>query len=522
MSRFGPRGLHLVLVLAALACLTRATLMGISDPSEGRYAEIAREMVESGDWVVPHWFGVVHLEKPPLAYWAGAAGLEIFGRNQFAIRFFPLLALLLAAWLTAKMARRLLGPEAEARAAAVVGLAPYSVMVGAALLTDVFLMLATALFAFGLLKRLEEGDRRALDWTAVALGIGFLAKGHAILLFTILPLAIARSGVFRELFRPRRLLIMALLVLPWPAAVQVRYPDFLPLQALKLFDFVATGQEHHHAPIFTYLLVLLVGLAPFSLYLVRGLRRPKGPSLRYLRLALLLPLVVLTAIPSRSWTYIFPTLPCAALFIARGWNPLRGARIRKPLAIVSLAAAAALVLVAVWGLPASEKLRPWFVFLPVVAGVLACIGLWLFWARRRTALVVAGGTALLVNAAVILAARTYEEPFHIHRRVAEFVREIAGEKRKVILVGTARPSIGFYLDRPVVIAGEYGRLDVEAILWGGSDRYLVGSNCKRLLRIDRSSVFVLSTRQLAEFAPERQPRLVAGKTAVVTGPASER
>ncbi|MGH7162136.1 MAG: ArnT family glycosyltransferase, partial [Planctomycetota bacterium] len=87
----------LVLALGAALGAARAAVVGISDPSEGRYAQIAWEMAASGDWLVPRWQRIPHLEKPPLAYWAGAAGISLLGRNELGARLVPLLALLASA-----------------------------------------------------------------------------------------------------------------------------------------------------------------------------------------------------------------------------------------------------------------------------------------------------------------------------------------------------------------------------------------------------------------------------------------
>ena len=66
----------------------------LNEPDEGRYAEIAREMVETGNWLVPHIWYVPHLDKPPFTYWAVAASLSVFGVNEWAARL-PLALILL-------------------------------------------------------------------------------------------------------------------------------------------------------------------------------------------------------------------------------------------------------------------------------------------------------------------------------------------------------------------------------------------------------------------------------------------
>ena len=64
----------------------------LTDPDEGRYAVISREMLQTRDWLIPRLFGLPYLEKPPLLYWLTAASFEMFGNNDFAARFAPSIA----------------------------------------------------------------------------------------------------------------------------------------------------------------------------------------------------------------------------------------------------------------------------------------------------------------------------------------------------------------------------------------------------------------------------------------------
>ena len=85
-----------------------------TDPSESRYAEIARKMAETGDWIMPQFdYGVPFWAKPPLSIWLSALGIELFGVNEFASRIFLFLAGIAVLLLVARAARRELGPRAE-------------------------------------------------------------------------------------------------------------------------------------------------------------------------------------------------------------------------------------------------------------------------------------------------------------------------------------------------------------------------------------------------------------------------
>src|SRR6266446_3331233 len=72
--------------VAALLYFTGLGRPALWEPDEGRYAEIAREMVVSGDYVTPRDDFELYFEKPPLVYWANAVSIKLFGANEFAVR----------------------------------------------------------------------------------------------------------------------------------------------------------------------------------------------------------------------------------------------------------------------------------------------------------------------------------------------------------------------------------------------------------------------------------------------------
>ena len=96
-----------LLLLAAPCYLWGLGAVGFQDPDEGMYAEIAREMLASRDWVVPTFNGVPYIEKPPLTYWLTAGSLAVLGPSEFAARLWKVLPMLATVALTGALGARL-------------------------------------------------------------------------------------------------------------------------------------------------------------------------------------------------------------------------------------------------------------------------------------------------------------------------------------------------------------------------------------------------------------------------------
>ncbi|HEX5135937.1 MAG TPA: glycosyltransferase family 39 protein [Planctomycetota bacterium] len=506
-------------VAAALPLLlARAALPGLAEPSEARYGQICREMAEGGDWLVPRWQGIPHLEKPPLAYWAGAGGLRILGRTEIAVRLGALLALVASAVWAAGVARRVGGPGAAAPAALGMLLSPLTVTAGAACLTDPFLLAATTLFFHAVVRRLHDRDDRALDAAALALGLGFLAKGQMILLFTVVPLALARTGVFKELWRLQRVAILLALAVPWPLYIETRFPGFLRYQVGAIGGRAAGSG--HDAPFFVYLLALAGGLFPFALYAPRGAGAVALPYRRLLLLWLLVPLVVLSAAGSRLWTYILTAAPPVLLLAAARLGGSPAPASGRPKWVLAVAGAAS---VAAWiaGKPAAAADA-----LPFARdlGVALLLGAgWLALARRRTRTVAVAGLSAILVAAIVEGACVHETLFRAHRSFARKVRDLSEETgAPVVVLGMSLPSIAFYGDAPVTIAGEGGRLAIEAETWGESPLFQPEADIAKILETDRESVLVVKERVLKTLAPDREPRILEGGLAAVQGAGTVR
>ena len=93
-------------LLPACGLVLSCGWIGLIEPTETRYAEIAREMLKSGDWLIPRLNGIPHFHKPPIAYWATASGMALLGANEWGARLGLALAAGFVLWCTARMARQ--------------------------------------------------------------------------------------------------------------------------------------------------------------------------------------------------------------------------------------------------------------------------------------------------------------------------------------------------------------------------------------------------------------------------------
>ena len=120
------------------------------NPDEGRYAEVPREMIATGDWVTPRLDGVNYFEKPPLMYWAVAACLRVLGPGELSVRLAPPVFALGGVLLAYAAARRLFGRPAGIGAAVVLGTSAFYAGLARLLILDmaVSVLMSATLFCF--------------------------------------------------------------------------------------------------------------------------------------------------------------------------------------------------------------------------------------------------------------------------------------------------------------------------------------------------------------------------------------
>ncbi len=230
------RKLLLLLALAAPLYLWRLDRPGFSD-TEGMFAEPAREIVVSGDWVTPHMNGEPFLTKPPLMYWLPATMFTLIGPTEYA-RLWSVLAALATVYVTGLLGRELYGEAAGLTAAVVLTTTVGFLLEARMLRTDMVLVLAVtlALYYYARLRRGAGPAVAAAFWTT--LGIGTLDKGLVPLLLTGATIAVVEAATgelrphtliarLKALSAPWGVLLLAGLVVPWHLLAGAQNPGFL-------------------------------------------------------------------------------------------------------------------------------------------------------------------------------------------------------------------------------------------------------------------------------------------------------
>ncbi len=231
----------IVVLVAALvfliACISPPALM---DDVDAVQAQIARNMLESGDWVTAHLNGVAYLEKSPLIYWMMAVTYWIFGVHDWAARLPIALSTIGLCWLTARIGRWAFSPKIGCYAGIVLATCIGLFLFTRILIPDVILTLTIALSMWAFLRTMEEEDGHPRFWSiifAAAIGIGLLLKGLVAAVFPV-----AAAGLYllvtKQLFvkrtwqrlRPLQGIgIILLISAPWHILATLRNPPYFDL-----------------------------------------------------------------------------------------------------------------------------------------------------------------------------------------------------------------------------------------------------------------------------------------------------
>ena len=504
------------------------------EPDEARYAEIPREMLSSGNLLVPKLNGVDYFEKPPLLYWENAAALKLFGANSYAARLPCRLSALAAALIVALFAARRYG----GRTGLLAGLAAISSILGFALgrtnLTDGPLTFSMTLAAVSIARFLaarEEGKRGAgaAALTGLGCGLAVLAKG---LVGIVLPggallLWCALSKRWRRVpeivASPAPIVCLAATV-PYFLSVEMAAPGFSRFFWIhEHFARYATPEASRPGPPYYFLAAFVVGFLPWSFFLPAVVRRFRQRGRRFdlddlwfASYAVVI-LVFFSVSRSKLVPYILPMFPAAAFLVARAVGE-RLESIRGPLfaqaLFWSLAAPAGLAI----GFRSGE-LQRYGLSIPAVGAALALVAFsWAGFARARrlglraVVLTLAGWMVLY---AVLIAAFPSIAADQSAERLAAAAGEAAGADAEVVCFRTYLQGFPWFLERRIAIYGWKGELEFGSLRGDQSAWFRPRESFWRDWDSGKKMVALLRKRDRAEMEQHRGSLVAENRKYVV-------
>jgi 4-amino-4-deoxy-L-arabinose transferase-like glycosyltransferase len=362
--------------LPVLTLLTFFLLLGnrpLNEPDEGRYSEVAREMIETGDWLVPHFWYLPHLDKPPMTYWLVAASMKVFGQNEWAVRLPVALAGISGVWAAFCLGCALGGRRVGVWSALILQTTMFYFVMARMLTTDIFLaqFIAWAIYFFwrgwAALRGAKPGNFFAwhlAGWVAIA--FAFMTKGPAALAIPVA--ALAALLVFRRKEIPRMFFaglfagfaVFAILILPWFLAVFQRVPESAHYMILgqAAGHFLGTTIKNRKGFPGYYFPVLAIEMVPWTLLLGWLWRRAHWRSLApaaqdgwvLLNAWAIFTFTLFSLSHAKLPAYILPTLPALAVLLAGRFFGGDGSPEAVPKIIWQIGLAASFVLPAIFPL----------------------------------------------------------------------------------------------------------------------------------------------------------------------------
>ena len=321
----------LLLVLCCLLFFGRLGVPGLTDPDEGRYAEIAREMLVTGDYLTPHLNFLPYLEKPPLIYWLTAISLNFGGSAEWAARLIPALSAIGGVLAVFWLANILWGVKTVFLAGMVTATSSGYFLLARLLTLDMSL---TCFMTWGIALAyvaLRNQERYYLPWAYLALGLAVLTKGPVgvvlpALIFLVWFAAQKQWRGIWQLWHPGGALLMAAVVLPWYILVGWRNPDFWRyfIWHENIQRFLAP-QIHAGQPWYFYIGVLAAGFLPWIFLLPwawkASVPESSPPEVyqdrKFLIIWFMVVFLFFSLAGSKLFPYLLPGLPPVAILVAR-------------------------------------------------------------------------------------------------------------------------------------------------------------------------------------------------------------
>jgi len=341
MKNISNKQLWWLIIAVAVIWFSNLEYRKLIKPDEGRYAEIPREMVVSGDWTTPRLNDLKYFEKPPLQYWATATAYTVFGQHQWTSRLWTALtgfAGILLVWFAGL---RLFGREAARYAAILLGSSMLYVLMAHIDTLDMGVTFFITLGIAGLLLAQHETDKKSqrnwmiLAWAALGLAVlskglmGLVLPGAALFIYMVVQ---RDFSVLKRMHWLAGLVVFLLITAPWFYLVMKANPEFF--QKFFIYEHYTrftTKDLGRYQPWYYFVPILLAGMLPWTVLMFdtlfktwRGGKLPEGASrnrafnaARFLLVWAVFIYLFFTVSGSKLPSYLLPMFPALALLMGR-------------------------------------------------------------------------------------------------------------------------------------------------------------------------------------------------------------
>jgi len=294
-------------------------------PDEGRYSEVAREMLVTHDYITPRVNGVAFFDKPILYYWLQALAIFLFGLTEGALRFFPMLFGVMGCLVTYLCGRHLFNRHTGILSALILATTP--LYFGSAHYADLnlevaVLISATLLFFISAINAKTPYRTYLLFAAYFTAALAFLTKG---LIGIALPGLISLSWIIiqkkmallKNIHLTAGILFFLIIVLPWYCLVEKANPGFLHYFFItqQVTRFLSAAEFNNPTPIWFYIPVIIIGFFPWICFLPQAILKLRNPNILFLLVWIIIIFSFFSIPRSKTVGYILPVFPALALLV---------------------------------------------------------------------------------------------------------------------------------------------------------------------------------------------------------------
>ncbi|KAF3999402.1 glycosyltransferase family 39 protein [Glaciimonas immobilis] len=481
-----------------LFCIIWCYMLGartLVPTDEGRYAEMAREMVATGDWITLRLNGIKYFEKPPLQTWMNALTFEIFGLGEWQARLWTGLCGLLGVVLVAFTGRKVFSERVGFFAALVLGSSFLWAGLGHINTLDMGLAGMMTLSLCGLLlaqrsetTTLQQRNWMLVCWAGMALAvlskglIGLLLPGAVLILYTLF----SRDwSIWKRLHLLKGLVLFFVITTPWFVLITLKNPEFPQFFFIhEQFQRFTSKIHHRYGPPYYFVPILLLGIIPWLGVLFQSLwngahERSASSGFQPKKLLLVWTLfifVFFSISDSKLPSYILPIFPSLALLIACHLDNASNKAINASALLLLIPGAIGVALA--WKIPAlakdafSQPLMAAHVPWVFAASVIACIGAiaaLLLSRRQKEWAIVALAASGFVGGQLLMYGHDPQGRYSAGVNLVPAIQAELTPETPLYVVGKYEQALPFYLRRTMIMVQHMDELEFgltqEPQLW---------------------------------------------------------